>query len=122
MSTTTITIERAQVANFIASKLAVLAVPSPSVRADIGPVQVDNVLLVEHFEEHPAIRFRFELPGGFGAEVRVKLAEFAAGPATYMRDLLEHLQGIRHAAMQRRAGRMAEVSAVYAQMNGGAHV
>jgi hypothetical protein len=120
MSTTTITIERAQVATFIASKLAALAVPSPGVRADIGPVQVDKVLLVEHFDEHPAIRFRFEMAGGFGAEVSVKLAEFGASPSAYMRDLLENLQGIRHAAHQRRAGRMAEVSAVYSQM-GGAH-
>lgn len=118
MSTTTITIERGQVANFIASKLAALAVPSPGVRADIGPVQVDNVLLVEHFVEHPAVRFRLELVGGFGAEVLVKLAEFGAGPSAYMRDLLENLQGIRYAAQQRRAGRMAEVSAVFSQMGG----
>lgn len=122
MSTTTITVDRAQVASFIASKLAELAVPSHSVRADIGPVQVDSVLLVESFEEHPAIRFRFEIPGGFGAEIRVKLSEFAAAPATYMRDMMENLQGIRHAAMQRRAGRMSEVAAVYSQMKGGAHV
>ncbi|WP_347506191.1 hypothetical protein [Pseudomonas anguilliseptica] len=79
-------------------------------------MQVDQVVLIENHDEHPAIQFNFDVAEGMGLEVRVKLAEFAANPATYMRDLLESLQGIRLAALQRRAGRQDEIAAVYRQM------
>lgn len=116
MSTTTITVSPAQVANFIAGKLAEIAVPSTRLRQDIGPIQVDRINLVENNEAHPALQFKFDVAEGMGLEIRVKLAEFAASPAAYIRDLLENLQGIRHAALQRRAGRQAEVDAVYSLM------
>lgn len=111
-----ITVEHRQVASFIASKLAPLAVPSHQVRNDVANIQVDPVLVVENHDEHPAIQFKFDVADGMGLEVRVKLAEFAANPAGYMRELMESVQGIRIAALQRRNDRRAEVAQVYRQM------
>lgn len=116
MSNLFITVERGQVASFIASKLAPLAVPSQQVRNDVANIQIDQVLVVENYDEHPAVQFKFDVAEGMGLEIRVKLTELAANPAAYMRDLLENLQGIRHAALQRRSGRRAEVAQVYRQM------
>lgn len=111
-----ITVEHRQVASFIASKLAPLAVPSNQVRNDLANIQVDPVLVVENFDEHPAVQFKLDVADGMGLEVRVKLAEFAANPVGYMRDLLENVQGIRFAALQRRNDRRAEVAQIYQQM------
>lgn len=111
-----ITVEHRQVASFIASKLAPLAAPSSQVRNDVSNIQVDPVLVVENFDEHPAVQFKLDVAYGMGLEVRVKLAEFAANPVTYMRDLLENVQGIRFAALQRRNDRRAEVAQIYQQM------
>jgi len=111
-----ITVEHRHVASFIASKLAPLAVPSNQVRNDVSNIQVDPVLVVENFDEHPAVQFKLDVADGMGLEVRVKLAEFAENPVTYMRDLLENVQGIRFAALQRRNDRRAEVSLIYQQM------
>ncbi|SEJ46619.1 hypothetical protein SAMN05216201_10982 [Pseudomonas linyingensis] len=113
MSTTTITVNAAQVAAFVAGKLAPLAVPSPRLRPDIGAIQIDRGIIVEHYEEHPTVRLQFDTAAGMGVELNVRLAEFAADPATYMRDLLENLQGIQHAAQLRRAGRQTEIEAMH---------
>lgn len=118
MSKAFISVERRQVAGFIAGKLAPLAVASPRVRNDVANIQIDQVLVVEHYDEHPAVQFKLDTADGMALEVRVKLAEFAADPSAYMNDLLEHLQGICFAALQRRSGRQAEAAQVYQLMGG----
>ena len=117
MSTTTITVTAAQVAAFVANKLTPLAVPSPRLRHDIGAIQIDCGIIVEHYEEHPAVCLQFDTAAGMGVELSVRLAEFAVDPTAYMRDLLENLQGIQHAAQLRRDGRQAEVAAVSEHIN-----
>ncbi len=113
MSTTTISVTAAQVAAFVAGKLASLAVPSPRLRQDIGAIQIDRGIIVENYEEHPTVRLQFDTAAGMGVELNVRLAEFAADPAAYMRDLLDNLQGIQHAAQLRRGGRQAEIEAMH---------
>lgn len=115
-----INIDRRQVADFIARKLGALAQPADKLRNDISNVQVDQISLLENYTVVPAIQFKFEIAGGFGMEVRVRIHEFAANPKQYMADLLENMAGIHHAAMQRRTGHQAAVSAVYSQIKGAA--
>jgi hypothetical protein len=105
-----------QVAAFIATKVSGFAVPSARLRADVGAVQIDKVLVREVTGQEPAVRLSFDMPEAFGVELLVKLREFAASPAGYMADLFDNLQGICHAAWMRRQGRQAEVAAVYEAM------
>lgn len=111
-----INIDRRQVADFIARKLGALAQPTDKLRNDIAHVQVDQVSLLENYTVVPAIQFKFEIAGGFGMEVMVRIHEFAASPKQYMADLLENMAGIHHAAMQRRNDHHAVVSSVYSQI------
>lgn len=115
---TYIDVNRRDVATFIASKLAPMAVPSMNLRNDVANIQIDSVMLSESYREIPAVRFKLDVAEGMGVELLVKLVEFATDPTGYMRDLLENLQGIRFAASQRRNGRQAEVSQMFQQMGG----
>lgn len=114
-----IIIDANQVADFIARKVGVFAVPSERLRADIGSVQVEKVVMREPAGPQPALRLSFDMAEAFGVELLVKLQEFAADPAGYMVDLFENLRGIRHAASMRRNGRQAEIAAVYEGMRNG---
>lgn len=105
-----------QIAAFIANKVGVFAVPSPRLRADVGAVQIEKVMLREVTGEQPAVRLSFDMPEAFGVTLMVKLREFGADPGRYMANLFENLQGIRHAAWMRRQGRQAEIAAVYEGM------
>jgi len=114
-----ILIDANQVADFIARKVDAIAVPSPRLRADVGAVQVDKVLLREPVGEQPSLRLSFETADAFGVELMVKLREFATDPNAYMADLMENLQGIRHAGRLRRNNRQAEIAAVYEELANG---
>ena len=116
MSKTYIDVNRRDVATFIASKLAPMAVPSLKLRNDLANIQIDNVKIEESYHQHPAVRLNFEIAEGMGIELLVKLVDFALDPTGYMRDLLENINGIKHKALNRRNGRKAEVSSMYQQM------
>lgn len=109
-------IDANQIAAFIANKVGVFAVPSSRLRADVGAVQIEKLIVGVVTDPQPAVRLSFDMPEGFGVTLMVKLREFAADPGRYMVDLFENLQGIRHAAWMRRQGRQAEVAAVYEAM------
>ncbi|MBD9415919.1 hypothetical protein IB234_15255 [Pseudomonas sp. PDM16] len=105
-----------QIAVFVATKVSPFAVPSTRLRADVGAVQIEKVMVREVSGEEPAVRLSFDMSGGFGVQLLVKLREIAADPAGYMAALFDNLHGIRHAAWMRRQGRQAEVAAVYEGM------
>jgi hypothetical protein len=115
---TYIDVNRRDVATFIASKLAPMAVPTMQLRNDLANIQIDHVVLIENYNEIPSVRFKLDIQEGMGVELMVRLVEFATNPTGYMRNLLENLQGIQHSALQRRNGRQAEVSRMFQQMGG----
>ncbi|EIY2512148.1 hypothetical protein ACUHOO_000789 [Pseudomonas aeruginosa] len=103
-----------QVADIIARQVVPFAVPGSRLRKDIGNVQVGGPVIIKEVSgEVPAVLLAFEMEGEYGVELQVKLPEFAADPAAYIRDLLENLRGIRYSADRRRLGRQAEIAAVY---------
>lgn len=106
------TVDYQQIAGFVANKLQEVAVPSSTLRKDIGDIQVDPVIIIENYEEIPAIRLEFEMDGGFGMEVKVRVKDFVANPQAYMRDVFENVNGIRYAAELRRQGHDAQVRQV----------
>ena len=113
---THIDVNRRDVAIFIASKLAPMAVPSLKLRNDLANIQIDNVKIEESYHEHPALRIKFDIAEGMGVELLVKLLDFALDPVGYMRDLMENLNGIKFQALNRRNDRQAEVSSMFQQM------
>jgi hypothetical protein len=115
----TINIGWKQVADVIARLVAPMAVQSLQLRRDIGLVQVDSVEIKELDSVHSAVRVQFEMADALGVLLNVKLAEFAANPVKYMQDLLVNLREIEHSTKLRRAGRQAEINAVYEAMNHG---
>ena len=102
-----------QVADVIARLVAPMTVQSLQLRRDIGLVQVDAVEIKKPDGAHPAVQLQFEMADALGVQLNVKLAEFAADPIQYMKDLLHHLRSLEHSAKMRRAGRQAEINVVY---------
>lgn len=111
---TVVDINTKQVAVHVAGLLQKVAVPSLRHRKDIGDIQVDKVVIHEPTDngEYPALQFSFEMANGLGAEVRVRLDQFAADPHGYIKDLLGNLRDMQFAAMQRRSGQRLMVAGV----------
>lgn len=107
-----------QISAFIADKISPLVVPDMKIRNDRNGIQIDMVILTENYEKHMCLRFEFMLQGNFGMDVIVRLDDFKMNPTTYMRDLLQNINGIRFAGMQRRNGKEREIASVMKVMKG----
>lgn len=102
------------VATHIAGLLSKVAVPTVRNRNDLHHIQIDTVRIFEPTlnEEKDAIRFQFEMVNNLGAEIRVRLDQFAADPHGYTSSLLENLVDMQNAAIQRRVGQNIQVAGV----------
>ncbi|MCE3025736.1 hypothetical protein [Salinicola sp. DM10] len=106
--------EAARVAQYVAPELAAIAVPHPDVRQDVGNVQVDFGYAHWGATKHePICRLSWRLPGDFGAEINIKLAEFRVDPAGYINDLLKHLGPMYRNAQKLRVKKQHATDAIY---------
>lgn len=98
-----------------------VAVPSKRFRPDVGPIQIDMIVIEEKVTQpQPGMRLQFEIEGGMGVTFNIKLAELVKDPAGYVRDLFEHLGPMRRNVLRRRRHKRALDDAFYQSLTQGA--
>ncbi|WP_280568244.1 hypothetical protein [Chromohalobacter sp. 296-RDG] len=90
-------------------------------RPDVGPVQVDMIVIEERVTRpEPAMRLQFDTEGSMGITLNVKIREYASDPAGYMRDVLDHLGPMRRNVMRLRRNKQDANQAIYRALTGSA--
>jgi len=103
-------------ARMIAEQLVQHGVPEPSrrFRPDVGPVQIDMIVIEEKVTQpQPGMRLQFEIEGGMGVTINIKLVEFIKDPTAYVRDLFEHLGPMRRNVLRLRRHKRDASEAIY---------
>lgn len=112
-------------ARMIAEALVQHGIPQPSrrFRPDVGPVQIDMIVISEKVSRpEPGMRLQFEVEGNMGVTFNIKLLEFVRDPAAYVRDLVEHLAPMRRNVQRMRTHKRELNARIYdALTQGGAH-
>lgn len=107
-----IDIDAKQVAVAIAQQLKGIAVPTHRNRPDVGDVQVDPCKIEVGAREFPGVRFKFDVPEGYGLTLHVRLDQFAVDPLCYLAELFQNINEMRLKAKQQRAGTIRSALAV----------
>lgn len=97
-------VEAKQIAAAIAMQLKLIAVPTHRNRPDVGDVQIDPCKIEVGARVFPGVRFKLDVPEGFGVTLHVRLDQFAADPASYLADLFQRINAMRQQAKAQRAG------------------
>lgn len=112
-------------ARMIAEALVQHGIPKPSrrFRPDVGPVQIDMIVISEKVSQpEPGMRLQFEVEGNMGVTFNIKLLEFVRDPAGYVRDLFEHLGPMRRNVQRMRTNKRELNARIYGALTqGGAH-
>lgn len=109
-------------ARTIAEQLIEAGIPTASerFRPDVGPVQIDMIVIEERVTRpEPGMRLQFEVEGDMGVTLNIKLLEFAADPAGYIRDLFAQLAPMRRNVMRLRRNKQDANRAIYRAIGGG---
>lgn len=110
-------------AKAIADELIRAGIPieSPRFRPDVGPVQIDMIVIEEKVTHpEPAMRLQFEAEGGLGITLNIKLLEFIRDPEAYVRDLFEHLGPMRRNVLRLCRQKRDADEAIYQALTQGA--
>ena len=71
---------------------AALPIPSGKFRNDVDHIQIDPVVIeAKVTQPKSGVRLQFEVEGGYGITLNVKLEEFEASPMAYLKDLFKQL-------------------------------
>ncbi|NWO10168.1 hypothetical protein HLV40_07125 [Chromohalobacter salexigens] len=99
-----------------------LPIQSKRFRPDVGPVQIDMIVIEEKVTKpEPAFRLQFEAEGDLGVTLTIKLLEFIKDPGDYIRGLLEQLGPMRRNVMRMRTDKRELNSRIYDALTGGAN-
>lgn len=110
-------------AKVIAEQLVAADIPIQSrrFRPDVGSVQIDMAVIEGKVSRpEPAMQLQFEVEGGLGITLNIKLMEFVADPAGYVKDLFSHLGPMRRNVLKMRTNRRESNSRLYEAMTKGA--
>ncbi|WP_163557577.1 hypothetical protein [Halomonas sp. NO4] len=106
----------------LAEQLAEADIPIKSrrFRPDVGHVQIDNCIAEEKVTKpHPVVRLQFEVDGGMGIDLKVKVVDFLTDPAGYTRDLFAHLGPMRRNVLRLRQEKRELNNAFYKALTEG---
>ena len=91
-----------------------IPIKSKRFRPDIGPVQVDMIVISEKVTKpEPAFKLQFEVEGGMGVTFTIKLLEFIEDPAAYMRDIMQQLGPMRRNVLRMRTDKRELNNRIY---------
>ena len=110
-------------AKSIAEELVAQGIPleTKRFRPDVGPIQIDMIVIEETVTKpEPAFRLQFEVEGGMGITLTIKLLEFLKDPAQYVRDLFTQLGPMRRNMLRMRTQKQELNSRIYDALTKGA--
>ncbi|MGM0858652.1 MAG: hypothetical protein ACQEW0_16465 [Pseudomonadota bacterium] len=98
-----------------------IPIKSRRFRPDVGPVQIDMIVIEETVTKpEPAMRLQFEVEGGMGVTLNIKLLEFIKDPAAYVRDIMQQLGPMRRNVVRLRNNKRELNSRMYEALTQGA--
>lgn len=90
-------------------------------RPDCGPIQIDMIVIQEKVSKpEPAFRLQFDIEGGMGVTLNIKLMEFIRDPKAYMADIMNQLGPMRRNVQRMRANKRAINDRMYDALTKGA--
>jgi len=110
-------------ARAIAEELVKQGIPieTQRFRPDVGPIQIDMIVIEEKVTKpEPGMRLQFEVEGGMGVTLTIKLLEFLKDPAQYVRDLFSQLGPMRRNVLRMRTNKRERNSRFYDALTKGA--
>lgn len=110
-------------AKAIAETLIEAGIPidTPRFRPDVGPVQIDMIIIEEKVTQpQPGMRLQFDVDGGMGVTLTIKLIEFIKDPEAYVRDLFTQLGPMRRNVLRLRRHKRDANDAIYRALTEGA--
>jgi len=91
-----------------------LPVPGGKFRNDVDHIQIDPIVIESRVTQpHPGVRLQFEVIGGFGVSLNVKIGEFESDPVGYLKDLFKQLHPMLRNAQKLRDKKRIENQAMY---------
>ena len=91
-----------------------LPIPGGKFRNDVDHVQIDPIVIESRVTQpHPGVRLQFEVIGGFGVSLNVKIGEFESDPVGYLKDLFKQLHPMLRNAQKLRDKKRIENQAMY---------
>ena len=98
-----------------------LPIPGGKFRNDVDHIQIDPIVIEARVTQpHPGVRLQFEVIGGFGISLNVKIQEFESDPVGYMKDLFGQLHPMMRNAQKLRDKKRIENQAMYDFLTKGA--
>ena len=105
-----------EIAVVIAQALAKTGLPIPGgkFRNDVDHIQIDPIVIEARVTQpHPGVRLQFEVIGGYGVSLHVKIGEFESDPVYYLKDLFSQLHPMMRNAQKLRDKKRIENQAMY---------
>jgi hypothetical protein len=91
-----------------------LPIPGGKFRNDVDHIQIDPIVIEARVTQpKQGVRLQFEVLGGFGISLNVKIQEFESDPAGYLKDLFGQLHPMMRNAQKLRDKKRIENQAMY---------
>ena len=98
-----------------------LPIPGGKFRNDVDHIQIDPIVIEARVTQpKQGVRLQFEVLGGFGISLNVKIQEFESDPAGYLKDLFGQLHPVMRNAQKLRDKKRIENQAMYDVLTKGA--
>lgn len=99
-----------------------IPVQSKRNRPDVGPVQIDMIVIQEKpTKPEPGMRLSFDIENDMGVTLNIKFLEFMEDPGAYTRNLFSQLAPMRRNMERRRRNHKAANNAIYKALTEGAN-
>ena len=91
-----------------------LPIPGGKFRNDVDDIQVDPIVIEARVTQpKQGVRLQFEVLGGFGVSLNIKIGEFESDPVGYLKDLFGQLHPMMRNAQKLRDKKRIENQAMY---------
>jgi len=91
-----------------------LPIPGGKFRNDVDHIQIDPIVIEARVTQpKQGVRLQFEVIGGFGISLNVKIQEFESDPVGYLKDLFGQLHPMMRNAQKLRDKKRIENQAMY---------
>jgi hypothetical protein len=91
-----------------------LPIPGGKFRNDVDHIQIDPIVIEARVTQpKQGVRLQFEVLGGFGISLNVKIQAFESDPAGYLKDLFGQLHPMMRNAQKLRDKKRIENQAMY---------
>ena len=111
-----VSLTQREIAVVVAKAIAKAGLPIPSgrYRNDVGHIQIDPIVIEARVTQpKQGVRLQFEVLGGFGVSLNIKIGELESDPVGYLKDLFGQLHPMMRNAQKLRDKKRIENQAMY---------